>query len=222
MSESDLMEYVRADFEALGYTTYAEVCSSTGKSKRCDMYARIENPEHENYGHSIVFEAKLTFNFKVMEQANFWKNRAHDTYIIVPSTYKNISSRRFARHLCSILGIGVLEVNINKDKYYMTVKPNRCVKPKYPKLYDEQKLTKASNSENSYVTPFKITVTRINDYMLDKDKEFLTQLVKDVNHHYKTNISATRSIKFLIEKNIINGFYITKENNKLVIKKHGF
>lgn len=222
MKESDLMEYVRADFESLGYTTYAEVCASGGGSKRCDMYARIEDKTHENYGHTIVFEAKLTFSFKVLEQANFWKNKAHDTYIIVPSTHKNISSRRFARYVSDVLGLGVLEVNINKGKYYMSVKPKRCNKPKYPKLYDEQKLTLASNSKNEFVTPFKITVTRIHDYMKDIDKVYLTQLTKDIQHHYKSQISATRSIKFLVEKNVIKGFYITKENNKLVIKKYGF
>lgn len=222
MKESDLMEYVRADFEALGYTTYAEVCSSGGGSKRCDMYARVEDKTHAMHGHTIAFEAKLSFNFKVLEQANFWKTRAHDTYIVIPSTHKNINSRRFARHVCELLGLGVLEVNINQGKYFMSVKPKRCQKPKYPKLYEEQKNTLASNADNNFVTPFKITVNRINEYMKNKDKVFLTQLTKDVKHHYKSNISANNSIKFLIEKNVIKGFYITKENNKLVVKKYGF
>lgn len=222
MKESDLMEYVRGDFEQLGYTTYAEVCVKGGGSKRCDMYARIEDPENENYGHTIVFEAKLSFNFKVIEQADFWKTRAHDTYIVVPTTYKNISSRKFARNICQMLGIGVLEVNVSQGKYYMTVKSARCDKPKYPTLYDEQKLTTASNSNNEYVTPFKITVNNLNEFMKDKDKEFLTQVVKNIKHHYKGDIAATRNIRFLVEKNVIKGFYITKENNKIVIKRYGF
>jgi hypothetical protein len=89
-------------------------------------------------------------------------------------------------------------------------------------LYDEQKLTTASNSNNEYVTPFKITVNNINNFMKDKDNEFLTVIVKNIKHHYKGDIAATRNIRFLVEKNVIKGFYITKENNKIVLKKYGF
>lgn len=222
MNESDLMEYVRADFEKLGYTTYAEVCHKGGGSKRCDMYARIEDKTNPNYGHTIVFEAKLSFSFKVLEQADFWKNKAHDTYIVVPSSHKQVNSRRFARRLASGLGLGVIEVNIKQGKYFIYVKPVRCVNPKYPTLYVEQKLTKASNSTNTFVTPFKITVKNLETYMLNKDQEYLTELVKNIQHHYKSPISAVRSIRFLIDKNVIKDFYIIKEKNKLVIKKYGF
>lgn len=222
MEESVLTEYVRSDLNQLGYTTYGEVCVKGGGSKRCDMYARVEDKNSDKYGHTIVFEAKLSFNFKVLEQAYFWKNRAHECYIIVPSTHKNISSRRFAREVCRLLGIGVMEVNMNSDKYAVTVKPVRCTNPKVPTLYEEQKLTIASNSANTYVTPFKITVKNIQDYMQNKNQEYLTSLVKNIKHHYKGDISAVRSIRFLIEKQVIKDFYILKQNNKLIIKKHGF
>ena len=216
------MEYVRGDFEELGYTTYAEVCHKGGGSKRCDMYARIEDKDNPNYGHTIVFEAKLSFSFKVLEQAEFWQNKAHDTYVVVPTVFRQQGSRRFARKIAAALGIGVMEVSINKGKYHVTVKPKRCDKPKYPTLYVEQKLTKSSNADNSYVTPFKITVTKIEEYMENRDSAFLTIMVKNIRHHYKSDISATNAINNLIKKNVISGFYITKEKNKLVIKKHGF
>jgi hypothetical protein len=221
--ESILTEFVRRDLNSLGYTTYAEVLD-TSSTIRCDMYARIEDPNHTNYGHTIVFEAKLSFTLKVIEQAYKWlaKRRAHDVYIIVPSTFKNISTRKFARDVCSKLGIGVMEVNMVKNKYYVTVKPIRCDKPNPPKLYEQQKNTIASNASNAYVTPFKITLENIITYMEHKNHDFLTNMVKNIKHHYKGDISAVRSIRFLIDKNIIKDFYITKENNKLIIKKHGF
>jgi len=221
--ESILTEFVRRDLNDLGYTTYGEVLDTNSKI-RCDMYARIEDLNHPNCGHTIVFEAKLTFNLKVIEQAYKWlsKKRAHDVYIIVPTTFKNMSTRRFARELCSKLGIGVMEVSILKNKYNVTVKPVRCSNPSPPKLYEEQKLTIASNSSNTYVTPFKITLNNINSYMENKNQDYLTNMVKNISHHYKGDISAVRSIRFLIDKHIIKDFYITKENNKLVIKKHGF
>ena len=220
IKESVLTEWVRKDFEEIGYTTYAEVCVRGGGDKRCDMYARQEDKNQPEYGRTIVFEAKLTFNFKVIEQAYFWKNRAHEVYIIVPSTHKNMSTRRFAREVCRKLGIGVMEVNLKSEKYNITVKPEWCSNPKYPMLYNEQKFVIASNSDNKYMTPFKITVMRINEHMKDKDKELITKLVREVKHHYKGDIAAVRAIKFLVERNVIPGYFITKENNKLMIKKN--
>lgn len=222
MTESDLMEYVRADFEAIGYTTYAEVCWKGGGSKRCDMYARIEDETNPLYGHTIAFEAKMSFNLKVVEQGEFWSNKANNIYIIVPTTHKNISSRRFMRRICELLGIGVIEVNVNKGTYHMTVKSLNCDKPKMPTLYQEQRLSISSNSNNQYVTPFKITVKNIVEYMENIDEIYLTQLMSNIKHHYKSNTSAVNNIRMLVNQNVIPGFYITKKNNKIVLKKYGF
>lgn len=222
MEESVLTEFVRQDLESIGYTTYAEVCVKGGGDKRADMYACIEDKTKENFGHTIAFEAKLTFNFKVLEQAYFWKNRAHESYIIVPTTFKNLSTRKFARELCIILGIGVMEVNMHSGKYNITVKPTWCSNPKIPTLYEEQKFIIASNSENKYMTPFKATVKKLNIYMEGRDKAVLTEVVKNIEHHYKGSIQAVRAIKFMVEKNVIEGFYMSKENHKIVIKRDGF
>jgi len=222
MEESVLTEFVRKDLESIGFTTYAEVCVRGGGDKRCDMYGRIEDKDNPNFGHTIAFEAKLSFNFKVLEQAYFWKERANEVYVIVPTTFKNMTTRKFARDICKLLGVGVMEVNVKSEKYHVTVKPTWCSNPKFPTLYEEQKFIIASNSQNNYTTPFKITVKRLNEYMKDRDKALLTQVVKNIEHHYKGDMAAVRAIKFLIEKNIIQEFYISKENNKIVIKKHGF
>ena len=219
MTESDLTEYVRKDLESLGYTTYAEVCVKGGGDKRCDLYARIEDKNNPKYGYTIAFEAKLSFNLKVIEQSYFQGKRAHETFIICPTTHKSMSSRRFARELCKILGIGVMEVNVDYGKYHITVKPKMFPHPKVPTLYEEQKQTLASTKNGDYVTPFKITVNRINDYMKDKNNITLLQIVKNIKHHYKSDVSGCRAIKHLIETNVIKGFYISKINNKIVIVK---
>lgn len=219
MKESVLTEFVRADLESIGFTTYAEVCD---RSKRCDMYARIEDNTKPNFGHTIAFEAKLTFNFKVLQQGVYWSNKANEVYLIVPAVFKNLSDRKFARDVCKILGIGVMEVNVKAEKYNITVQPRWCSNPKQPTLYEEQKYTIASNSENDYVTPFKITVKNINEFMADKTRFFMVDLVKNIKHHYKGNISAVRALTYLIREKHITGFYISKENNKIVIVKDGF
>lgn len=222
MQEFELTEYVRGDLEQIGYITYAEVCVKGGGDQRADMYARIEDPLHENYGMTIAFEAKLTFNLKVLQQAHFWRHKAHKSFIIVPTTHKNMSSRKFAREVCKQLGIGVMEVNVSSGKYNVTVEPEMYKHPSIPPLYPEQRMIIASNSDNQFMTPFKATVKRMNDYFKAKnvDKVELNEIVKCVKHHYKSDIAARRNIKTFIDKNIIRGFYTTKENNKIVVVKN--
>ena len=210
ITEEDLTEFVRSDFNLLGYTTYAEVCLYGGGSRRCDMFAVKDNE-------SIVFEAKLSFNLKVIEQAYLWKQNANKVFVLIPKTHKQIKSRIFARKICESLGIGVMEVNIITGKYTITVQPQINNKPKLPKLYEEQKLTKASNDKNEFVTPFKLTVNKLNDYMKNKKKDLLNNVVKNIDHHYSNDKSAVNAIKKLIQKNVIKNFYIKKENNKIVI-----
>lgn len=219
MEESLLTEYVRADLEKIGYVTYAEVCVKGGGDKRADMFARIEDPINEEYGKCIAFEAKLSFNLKVLEQAAFWLNRAHNTYIIVPATNKNLSSRKFARELCKLLGIGVMEVNIQKEQYYVTVQSKLCQNPIIPALYPEQRMIKASNKYNTFMTPYKVTVMNIYEYFKDKNFSYMSEVISNIKHHYKSDIKAKNSLKYLIDNKVIKGFYIVKKNHKIVIGK---
>lgn len=212
LKEEDLTEFVRADIESLGYITYAEVSWKGGSSRRCDMFACKDNE-------SIVFEAKLSFNLKVIEQAYMWKSNANKVYVLIPKTHRKIKSRVFARKVCESLGLGVIEVNLYNGNYSITVSPKINNKPKLPKLYEEQKKTKASNSDNTFVTPFKITVSKLEKYMKNKDKEILLSVIRNINHHYSSDRSACNAIKNLIKKRIIKGYTIIKENNKLKIMK---
>lgn len=223
MTESDLMEYVRKDFISLGYETYAEVTVNGRGGKRCDLYAMNEDVNSPEYGHTIVFEAKLNFNFKVLEQAYNWKKHANLVYIVVPTATKDIKSRKFAREVCKQLGVGVIEVNIYNGRYFVTVPSPNNPSPKIPKLYKEQKDIISSTNKGKYITAFKVTCLSIDDYMKDKEQTTILNLVNNISHHYKSVNSACRSIAVNIERNIIKGYGIKKDKNRLIIyKKHGF
>lgn len=219
MEESFLTEYVRKDLESLGFITYAEVCVKGGGDKRCDMYARVEDPLIESYGQTIAFEAKLSFNLKVLEQAHFWKNRASKVFIITPSTNKNLSSRKFARELCKVLGIGVMEVNMQKEQYNVTVQSTTCKNPMVPPLYNEQKMIRASNAQNQYMTPYKVTVMNLYEYFTNRHFSFISDMVSEIKHHYKSDIAACKAFKYLIENKVLKGFYLVKKNHKIVVGK---
>lgn len=221
MTESDFSEYIRADLEKIGFTTYAEVMDKNSR-RRADLVARIENdPLEEKYGEVTIFEAKLSFNLKVLQQAYYWKiyKKAHRTYILVPSSNKNLNDRKFGRELCKLLGIGVMEVDINKNKYYVTVKPEYNQSPNLITLYPEQRMIIASNADNVYMTPFKVTVLNINAFFKEKQFAYITDLIKNIKHHYKSDVAAAKAIKMLIDKKVIKGFYLAKKNHKIVIGK---
>lgn len=219
MEESFLTEYVRADLEKIGFITYAEVCVKGGGDKRADLFGRIEDPLQENYGETVAFEAKLNFNLKVLQQAQFWTNRAHRSYIIVPSTTKDLGTRKFARELCKLLGIGVMEVNIQKEQYHVTVQSGFCKNPIIPPLYPEQRFIRASNAQNQYMTPYKVTAMSIYDFFIDKQFAYISDIIANIKHHYKSDVAASKAIKYLIENKVLKGFYIVKKNHKIVIGK---
>jgi len=210
-SESDLTLIIRKHLEEEGYTTYGEVQLKAGNI-RCDLFAVKDKV-------SIAIEAKLTFSFKVLNQAYNWLNHANYVYVLVPAVRRG-KSRKFAIQCAKSLGIGVIEVT--KAGKLNIVEGDFNSKPKLPKLYDEQKDTVASNSKNEYITEFKLTVNKINDYMVDKNKCKLTDVIKNINHHYKTDKSAVSAIKKMIDIQVIENYYITKEGRSLFLNKYEF
>jgi hypothetical protein len=206
MSESDLTEYIRKDYISKGYETYAEVTLNGRGGKRCDLYARIEDINNENYNSTIVFEAKLNLNISVLNQLYSWKNHANLSYIIVPVTHKNTNIRKFARILCQKLGLGLIEVNLMKNNYNITVESEYNPNPIVPKLYEEQKEVLSSTNHTKYITSFKITLMNIDKYMSDKETASLKEIFSNIEHHYSSINSGISSIRKYIEKGIISNY----------------
>ena len=221
MTESDLSEIVRKDFLLLGYDVYPEVQDKKTKI-RCDMYMIMNNINHNKYKDTILFEAKLNFNLKVLHQIMLWKekNAAHEYFILIPMSYKKTKERKFHRELCKAMGIGLMEFDVRNNKYIISVKPEYYSNPTIPPLYIEQKQVKASNANSSYMTEFKATVQHIDSYMLNKNEVPLIDLVKNIKHHYKSDLRAIRNIKTYIETMVIKNYYITKKNRIIVVNKN--
>jgi hypothetical protein len=212
MKESKLIEIVRQYFDNSGYTTYGEV--QYKDRRRCDMYATLDED-------TIAFEAKTSFSFKVLEQAEAWLKNANYVYIIVPTVFKRRKQRAFAIRVAKKLNIGIIEVSVRNKTINIIYTGERNNKPALPTLYNEQKDTVASNSENAYVTPFKLTVQKICDYMEDKKNEVLfSKLINNIDHHYKNNKSANGALVKLIKDGVIPGYFIIKINGKNYIKKY--
>ena len=212
LSEKDLAVHVVAYLERVGYTTYKEVALNGGGTDRADIYgvAQLGN----NYA-TVSVETKTTFSIKVIEQAWQWVGRAHNVYIAVPAT-KSRTERVFARDLCSMLGIGVMEVTGSSVE--VTCPALHHPTPVFPKLYEEQKLSIAGNADNEYVTPYKLTADRILVYMQGREKATITEVVTNVKHHYRHNTSAKSALSKLISMGVIEG--LTMRGNSVINKNY--
>ena len=119
---------------------------------------------------------------------------------------KGWKARKFAIKICDALGIGVFEYGAKGIKESKTEKLNN--KAKLPPLYEEQKGSVAGNDTGQFFTSFKNTVNKLNEYMNDKEESSMVDVIKNIEHHYKSDTSAKSSLKKMIERKVIKGYKI--------------
>lgn len=216
MKESYLASIIINHFEDKGYESYKEVSADKG-SRRSDCFF-VKRNEHGEIVDGIIVETKIAYSLKVIEQAFKWKGMCNRVYIGVPkSKRKDWKLRKFGNDICkNYLKIGVIEVD-SKDIVYETIESEYNTKPKYPTLYEEQKLNIAGDN-GKYFTLFKRTIATINAYLEDKEEIDYKTLIENIEHHYASNSSAKQSLKSYIGT-LIPGFSLIQDGKKLIIKK---
>lgn len=212
MKESELAKHIIEYLEKQGYVCYKEVSMrGKGGNARSDCYF-VKGDE------TIAVETKTSMTLKVIEQADRWKTHASRVYVCVPTvTRKGWKGRKFALKVCESLGIGVYEYGAKGITESKIAKIN--IKAKLPPLYEEQKESIAGNDSGQFFTSFKNTVNKLNEFMSDKNECSIIDVVKNTEHHYKSETSAKSSLKKNIERGIIEGYIITKKDKNIYITK---
>lgn len=219
MKESDLAQHIVDHLEKQGYTAYKEVCMrGRGGNARSDCYF-VKYDDQENIIETIAVETKLNLTLTVIQQADRWRKNANKVYVCVPTTgRKGLKSRRFAIKVCKSLGIGVYQL----DKT-CTIKESVCSEHtnKYtiPPLYEQQKDSVAGNDQSEFYTAFKHTVNQIHSFMEDKEQHNWSDLITEIDHHYKTDTSAKSALKKMIGGSVIEGYYLGKIEKKFFLIK---
>jgi len=218
MKETVLAKKIVTYFENKNLTCYKEVSKSgTGGAIRCDCY--FVKKEKDVIVDAFVIEVKTTLSLKVIEQAFRWKAFAKKVYIGVPKPKRRpVKSRRFAVYVCQKLGVGIFEVSENGNVEMLTESE---INPKFklPPLFEEQKKSKAGNAKSEYFTVYKKTIANINDFMKDKTEYKLSDLFKEIDHHYSNISSAQGCIKKYIKKGVITNYKIKQKGKQLYIEK---
>lgn len=212
--EEVLALHVVRHLESLDYDVYKEVCKKGGGSDRADIYA-VHN-KGANIGATVAIEVKMTFGLKVIEQAYDWKRFANFVYVAVPVGKRK--DRKFGYFLCKTLGIGVIEIEERRGFATIKVAAPFNTNITKPRLYDEQKFSSAGNANNEYVTPFKMTVSRLYEYLKNNGRMSVSEAISGIDHHYKSHISACNAIIKYIEKGQLPMLKLLSHGHKRLIE----
>ena len=154
----------------------------------------------------IGYEVKTSLNFKVIEQAYCNKPYFHMSYIAVPWS-RDMS---FQERICRDYGIGVLLYNPNhyREPVYQIIAPefNRKAITKYTRLHEYQKRSIAGTASNGdRITPFKITVENMENYVRRHPGCSMKQMFSEISHHYHSDRGAITSMYQWLNKGVIKG-----------------
>lgn len=228
-SEEQFAEIVIQWLEKNGWEVFQEV-QPYGNGNRADIVAKKE----DKYW---IIETKLDFGFKVMNQADEWKNYANYVSIAVPY----VRHSPFREKLCKLLNIGVIAITTgycyswpdnnrisSEDKQYgitELVKPNEqeiTHKKLITSLTEKHKtFAKAGNNYGARITPFSTTVDLLYTYVKEHNGCTLKEAIKNIKHHYSTINSAMTCLRERIQDNTIKKLSIEKDTKgwKLFIKE---
>ena len=215
-SEAELARPVVEWLKDLKWEVYQEVQTKLGK--RADIVA--------TQGRILwVLECKTSCSMSLLEQADEWRRHAHYVSIVIPA-HRRITGLNFTRMVLGLLGIGVLEVSSQLETFKIdeTLPPalrRRITESLRKELRDEHKhFAEAGNSLNKFWTPFAQTCLNIRAIVEAHPGITITEMMKDLKHHYRTAATARSSIAKWGEAGVIKGveFKMVDGKFKLFLK----
>ena len=214
-SEEEFAEVIVNWLKKNEWTVYQEV--------QCFNSGSIADIVAEKNGKYWIIECKLNFGFKVMHQADEWRDFANYVSIAIP--YSKFTS--FRRKICRLLNIGILRVSENWyneykiDEYLEATEQELRHKHLINALTERHKtFAKAGNNSGNRLTPFKFTVERLIAYVEKNNGCLLKEAIKNIKHHYAHHRSASSCLANLINTNVIKELYLErkKEGNRVYLK----
>ena len=202
MKESELaLKFI--EYFSEGYEIFKEVPAGG----IIDIYAKCENI-------GTAIEVKVSLNFEVIGQAFQNIHCAHFSYIAIPISKHGVSW--IQKRICREFGIGILVYDSKCELVSEIIPPRFNRRARLPKLKEYMKESVAG-SQNDRVTAFSASVREIEQYLKRKGGQaHIKDVLKDVQHHWSTNSSATQCIRTWCNKGIIKSFEFKKAH--LIIK----
>jgi hypothetical protein len=165
-----------------------------------------------------AYEVKLSFNFKVLEQA--LENKLHFNYSYICTTKCDSIQVR----LCEDYGLGLLIYNTkgySDIREYVRPKLNRHVDYKLlvSRLHERNKLSIAGSKTGDCgkITAFQVTVENAVRHVSRNPGCTLKEMISGISHHYYSDERARASLYQWIRTGVIKE--IKLDNGKLYANK---
>ena len=168
----------------------------------------------------IAYEVKITFNFRVIEQALHNKPYFHYSYICVPVIrgYNNVQKR-----ICEEFGLGLLQ-------YSPVMGVQESIAPKLNRKalthriflhkYQKEAIPGAPTGEANVMTPFKFTVKELTKYVSHNPGCSVKQAINGIKHHYRKDTVAINCVYQYLKSGVIDSVYLKDRklflNNKKI------
>ena len=204
IKESDLCKPLAAFMEKSykGCELYYEV--KTIRDRKVDCVCKTAD------GDTIAIEMKLYANLTVLYQAFNNLECCNYSMILIPAGCLRDFSRSFLKTLCIKLGIGLLLINRYNEIKQETcaVKNDNPANAQYVKLFEQQKNFIGGEASSACWSEYSQTIYEITNWLKEHKSGNLTDILKQINHHYSSVSNGKQAIMRYIKRGILKQFEI--------------
>lgn len=215
IKESDLCKPLAAFMEKSykGCELYYEV--KTIRDRKVDCVCKTADSE------TIAIEMKLHANLTVLYQAFNNLECCNYSMILIPAGCLRDFSRSFIKTLCLKLGIGLLLINryneIKQETY--AVKNDNPSNAGYVKLFEQQKNFIGGEASSACWSEYSQTIYEITNWLKEHKSGNLTDILKQINHHYSSVSNGKQAIMRYIKRGILKQFEIEDLSGVIKLKE---
>lgn len=215
IKESDLCKPLAAFMEKSyeGCELYYEV--KTIRDRKVDCVCKTAN------GETIAIEMKLHANLTVLYQAFNNLECCNYSMILIPAGCLRDFSRSFIKTLCIKLGIGLLLINRYNEIKQETcaVKNDNPNNAQYVKLFEQQKNFIGGEASSACWSEYSQTIYEITNWLKEHKSGNLTDILKQINHHYSSVSNGKQAIMRYIKRGILKQFEIEDLSGVIRLKE---
>lgn len=215
IKESDLCKPLAAFMEKSykGCELYYEV--KTIRDRKVDGVCKTAD------GDTIAIEMKLHANLTVLYQAFNNLECCNYSMILIPAGCLRDFSRSFLKTLCIKLGIGLLLINRYNEIKQETcaVKNDNPSNAGYVKLFKQQKNFIGGEASSACWSEYSQTIYEITNWLKEHKRGNLTDILKQINHHYSSVSNGKQAIMRYIKRGILKQFEIEDLSGVIKLKE---
>lgn len=215
--EVDVAAPVVVHYQRLGYECYQEVEDDYSERVADIVLKRPLRGVDE----ITIIEVKPSLRLDLIAQAKAWRDDREAHYVwIATAKARPSEGRRLACELAEQLGIGVMSVNLTTGNIWQSIAPKLDPSPFHciGRVLDPDHQTFCrAGSQSGHLTPYRKTLANLAKEVADNPGLHLKQLVKMIDHHWKSDREARNRLLNLARKDKLKGIRVDGQSGLLAL-----